>query len=515
MSSKPKKYIFVNGIMQQNPEYLNWVKAHSDPSSTSNNSHTSGSSGDTLAVVSSLSDIAEATAIQSESTGTPMQMSDSTISAMENMQDDTYLNSFHSNQELDGGELLEGLTDYFIQYEVPVGLISKLSALRHYRLNFIVDDSGSMRAPTDVMLTEGCPSLFTPPSNGQPAISRTPNVQMTRWQEAENRLHVMLDILAYIPTYSIQIQFLNAENILTFNRTGKSIDDFKRECHDAIRNTFASIDVRYKTPTYTVLSKAFQEASKHSEPTMHYLLTDGVPTDRPVHAVSELIINRAQPDKNPVTFLSCSNEDSEVEWMKQVEEVAPFTAELDDYNAEKIEVLTDQGPAFPFTKGLWMVAQLVAAINPMDLDALDENLPFSKYTMDNLLGRTHTSEEYRFYFERNPHASLYVDVYSRFLNEKVHARNIISEAEQRSRESQAGYVDGKPTRSVGNVSHMLSQTHSQGSNYSSATGGLPPPPAYNQPPPAYAPPPGAPPAGGQSRQAQVLHYLHRLVLQCN
>jgi hypothetical protein len=34
--------------------------------------------------------------------------------------------------------------------EVPVGLVTKVLDLEKYRLNFMVDDSGSMMAKTDV-----------------------------------------------------------------------------------------------------------------------------------------------------------------------------------------------------------------------------------------------------------------------------------------------------------------------------------------------------------------------------
>ena len=57
-----------------------------------------------------------------------------------------------------------------------MGMLSKLMDLQKYRLNFLVDDSGSMRAPTDVMLTEAVPHVL----RGQPAMS---GVTMTRWQE--------------------------------------------------------------------------------------------------------------------------------------------------------------------------------------------------------------------------------------------------------------------------------------------------------------------------------------------
>ena len=123
---------------------------------------------------------------------------------------------------------------------------------------------------------------------------------------------------------------------------------------------------------------------------MLYLFT-GQPSDKPIEMVANLIKYRQNPAANPVTLLSCSDEDSEVEWMKVIEEEAPFCSELDDYVAEKAEVLADQGSAFPFTKGMWIISMLVGAINPYDLDAMDENLPFTKATLDDLLGQMSTS----------------------------------------------------------------------------------------------------------------------------
>lgn len=129
-------------------------------------------------------------------------------------------------------------------------------------------------------------------------------------------------------------------------------------------------------------------------------------------------------------------------------------SELDDYCDEREEVMGDQGAAFPFTKGFWLVSQLVAAINPDDLDAIDENVPFTKMSLDNMLGRNHTPEEYHYYFERNPHAHLYVDLYPRFLNEPVVSRALVNQSEQLNREKKAGYIDGKkPAKSAAPKSH--------------------------------------------------------------
>jgi hypothetical protein len=68
---------------------------------------------------------------------------------------------------------------------------------------------------------------------------------------------------------------------------------------------------------------------------------------------------------------------------------------------------------------------LIAALNPDDLDALDENVPFSKYTLDELLGRYHTPEEYGYYFRHNPHSSLYQQYFEELLTVPQPARKII------------------------------------------------------------------------------------------
>ena len=90
--------------------------------------------------------------------------------------------------------------------------------------------------------------------------------------------------------------------------------------------------------------------------------------------------------------------DEDVEWMKDLEEVAPYCSEYDDYHTEAGEVLRDQGAAMPYSKGFHLVGTLVAAMNPDDLDAMDESVPFTKMTLDNLLGIRHTEDMYRHYF---------------------------------------------------------------------------------------------------------------------
>lgn len=85
--------------------------------------------------------------------------------------------------------------------------------------------------------------------------------------------------------------------------------------------------------------------------------------------------------------------------MKDAEEVAPFVSESDDFDDEAREVYRDQGAALPYTRGFHIICQLVAAMNPDDLDAMDESVPFTKFTLDNLLGIQNNEETYRHYFD--------------------------------------------------------------------------------------------------------------------
>jgi hypothetical protein len=424
-------------LKKLNPEY---VRATQGGGSGGSYNSQQSTISQPLAVVSSMNDVFSASEAQQTAIGTQMQLADSTVASMEIMQDQEFVSNLQANggTEIDGGEFLDQLSEYFTQYEVPVGMINKLMALQLYRLDFIIDDSGSMNGLSDVSMAEATRFLFP-----GAAAHYDKHQRMTRWQEAENRLHILIDILSFIPVPCLEIHFLNASNVISLPRVGKDPGVFQREAHEVIHRTFATIDVKYKTPTHRVLSTAIQQAGLHPEPTIIYFFTDGVPSDASTDTVAQLLIHRPNPQHSAITLISCSDNDDEVDWMKEVEEIAPFCSEIDDFKTEKEEVIYDQGSAFPYTKGFWLISQLVAAINPDDLDAMDENLPFTKNTLDNMLGRIHTYQEYQYYFERNPHAPIYLDVYPRFMTENGFARRIISKAEQLKREQGAGYRNGK------------------------------------------------------------------------
>lgn len=64
-----------------------------------------------------------------------------------------------------------------------------------------------------------------------------------------------------------------------------------------------------------------------------------------------------------------------------------------------------------------------------------EDLPFSKYTLDELLGRIHTTKEYDIYFYNNPRSKFYVDLHKKFADSSnyLHARDIVPLLERAQR----------------------------------------------------------------------------------
>ena len=113
----------------------------------------------------------------------------------------------------------------------------------------------------------------------------------------------------------------------------------------------------------------------------------------------------------------------------KLDEEAPFTAEIDDYLGELKEVIRDQGLAFPYNSGMWLVSNLVAAISPDGLDRVDQHLPVSRFTMQQLLGRTLSEQEYVLYFQHHPQAAQYQGVLERLLHEPTPASSIIPSEE--------------------------------------------------------------------------------------
>lgn len=373
MGDAPKKYTKINGIMKLNPEYKRWKESQNAaagkpavPATTVINS------AQALPVVSSMDDVMTL----NEDLNQDIPLAESTNATIEMLQEP----EIAAEAGLQPDDMIDALGTLLAKYEIPIGLTNKLMMLSEYEsLEFIVDDSGSMQLPTD---------------SNDPATKRP----MSRWMEAQIRVKEMIEVIAYVPFEQIGIEFLNRKDRISLKREGRSPVQFIQAAYATVDAVFA----RGPSGTTPALEK-LQESLLRGQGVniARYFFGDGKPNGgtRAVEEIITILRNRPDPESNPITFLSCTNEDEAVEWMKDAEEIAPYCSESDDFGDESREVYKDQGAALPYTKGFHIICQLVAAMSPDDLDAMDESCPFTKFTLDNLLGIVHNDETYKHYFD--------------------------------------------------------------------------------------------------------------------
>jgi hypothetical protein len=280
------------------------------------------------------------------------------------------------NMGVTAEELCNRINALFRRLEIPIGLLSKLRLLCDMDwLEFLIDDSGSM-------------------DNGPSGEYET------RFAEAEARLCQMLEALSLLPVKLIKIRFLNRSNNTDLRRVPRMPpDELLAAWKKAVKDCFAK-GPNGGTPLRTRIEQSFAQSTSDKK-IARYVFCDGQPDggSSDVRAISALLISRSNPRMNPVTFISCTEVDSDVEWMKDVEKVAPFVAESDDFKTAMSEVRKNQGWALPYNKGLYLIAGLVAAMCPDDLDALDECVPLTKTSHDAILGYSSSDGDYRRYWD--------------------------------------------------------------------------------------------------------------------
>ncbi|KAL3906566.1 MAG: hypothetical protein SGILL_009219, partial [Bacillariaceae sp.] len=254
----PKKYLKINGVMKKNPEWERWNRAQGNAPSAPLNPQA-------LPVVSNMDDHAQLNA----DLGQDIPLAESTNATIEMMQEPDI--SLEAGMQPD--EMVDALGNILAKYEVPMGLMNKLMMLSEYQsLEFIVDDSGSMRMTSDTINP----------------VTKKPN---TRWQEAHQRLKEMVEVLAYVPFNQIGIEFLNRKDRISLTRNGKSPKDFMQGAYQQIDAEFAKWP-NGTTPALEKLQESFLRGQGHS--IARYFFGDGLPNggQHAIKEITKLVKNR-------------------------------------------------------------------------------------------------------------------------------------------------------------------------------------------------------------------------------
>ena len=305
-TSAPKKYAKINGIMKLNPEYKVWKDAEvangsSSSSTTAAPATTVKNSAEALPIVSSMEDYMTI----NEDLNEEIPMAESTNATIEMLQEPEI--ALEAGMQPD--DMIDQLGELLTKYESPIGLTNKLMMLSEYQsLEFIIDDSGSMRLNTDTI----------DPQTHKP---------ISRWIEAQRRLKEMIEVIAYVPFEQIGIEFLNRKDRISLTRQGRTPQQFTEAAYREIDAVFAR-GPSGTTPALEKLKESFLRGQGVN--IARYFFGDGLPNggQRAVDEIVLLIRNRPDPEQNPMTFLSCTDEDEAVEWMKDAEEVSTTTVQV-------------------------------------------------------------------------------------------------------------------------------------------------------------------------------------------
>jgi len=285
-STPPKKYVKINGIMKLNPEYKKWKEQQSMASTGQATPATTALSDQAIPVVSSMEDHAQ----MNEDFGQEVPLAEATNATIEMLQEPEI--SLEAGLQPD--QMIDELGMLLARYEIPIGLTNKLMMLSEFAsLEFIIDDSGSMQMQSDTI---------------NPITKRA----NTRWGEAQERLKEMIEILAYVPFQQIGIEFLNRKDRIALARNGRDPKTFLADANAQIDAVFARPPAG-TTPALEKLQESFMRGQGAS--IARYFFGDGLPNGgiTAINEITKILKNRSSPEMNPMTFISCTNEDEAVE----------------------------------------------------------------------------------------------------------------------------------------------------------------------------------------------------------
>lgn len=322
-------------------------------------------------------------------------------------------------------DLFVDLKNIFTLNKIPLGLTVSLVKLKKYAFHFKIDDSGSMTFNSTLTRVNASPYMKT-----ESYVSKDQDMKiesyvskdqliLTRWQEAENRLHIMIDLLGLIPISKITLSFLNSSTIMVLDRIKQDYIQFATEAHRLVRTLFVEIEPQGGTPIIANMRKMFAMAEEAKEDTMLYLFTDGQPDNNLIEKqeIETLLLTRAHAKKHPFTFLGCSEHALDHQWMNKIALAAQgqYVAAIPNFEFQKDEVGKCHGSQYSYDRGYWLLSNLVAARDPHYLGALTQPIPLTKPAMQRISGLVCSDSHYRSYFNAHPKKDLFQEDYPLFL----------------------------------------------------------------------------------------------------
>lgn len=238
-------------------------------------------------------------------------------------------------------------------YEIQSFFSEKLDILSNYDIVLLCDDSGSMNTPLSDNTGHN-----------------------TRWEELKTVIKIVISIATIFDDDGIDIYFLNRMD----NMAVKSYDEVSIILEDPPYGG---------TPLTQKMVQIFNDYRKNDKPVLIIVATDGVPTCNGYEDLGNFkncIVNKDH-SKFYISFLACSDNNDEINYLNDLDKEVPNVDTLDDYISEKEEVLNVQGSQFSYKFSDHIVRLLLGPLCP-ELDKLDEEkISKTKLEKKNLKGK--------------------------------------------------------------------------------------------------------------------------------
>jgi hypothetical protein len=284
------KYIFIDDMLKVNPLYRKEVMGAVLAGSIDQQP---------LSIICSVEDIEAASTCKEAAGEGPLAVANSTITAFDYLQEDIFY-----NQGPCSGEAIESLSRYCFLFDIPLGLVDKLRQLAHSRIKIIIEDSIVMSNVSGVSSTKLSAYMSTH--------------FRTLFNDAENAIHNLIDILAFVQLESLELSFVNSTKKFQISHVGSDFALFQREAHEGVKNLFKGSIRIDECPLYSAIEKSLKESESSDRSTLHLIFTSGSIPQAMQRDIVSLLINRVNAPRNPVTFITFKEDQTQGVWVKQV-----------------------------------------------------------------------------------------------------------------------------------------------------------------------------------------------------
>lgn len=236
-----------------------------------------------------------------------------------------------------------------------------MQLLQGFKVAFIFDDSGSMKA-----------SLDDSPLNKAGSLMKA-----SRWDELRYFADISLEIASVFDTNGSDVHFLNKGLFERIHHAQQLEPQFQQGPggYTPLTDTFNA-----------VLSQNRQELVEKK--LLVIIVTDGQPTDRSgstdISGFKNTLMARSPIDKIFVTIVACTDDDSCIEYLDKWDRQIRNLDVVDDYRSERQQIRKIQGRNAQFSYGDYLVKSLIGSIDP-NLDRQDEKKGKPKTSKTSLL----------------------------------------------------------------------------------------------------------------------------------